>query len=262
MASQLYRQVVAGYVRHTDSYGWVVTLILVDYVAVSTLIGSGWGRVSTILLVGATLLFALRTSRARRIWRLLATLYMAASMLLALGSLAVPGAHDYSPQTLVAAGVLLLVTPVAILRHIITHPVVSTETVLGAVCVYLLIGFSFAFVYVAIGYLSATPFFGGQTSATVNDFLFFSYSTLTTVGYGNLVPVSSVGQTFAMLEALLGQVYLVIVVARLVSLWGQANPRAATRRAMGTSTDIEQHDADQHAPEASTDVHDSQTERH
>ncbi len=104
------------------------------------------------------------------------------------------------------------------------HERVTTETVLGAVCVYLLLGFSFALLFMAIGYVSSLPFFTGQLHATASQYLFFSYSTLTTVGYGNLVPAGSVGQTFAMLEALVGQIYLVIVVARLVSLWGPSRP--------------------------------------
>ena len=106
---------------------------------------------------------------------------------------------------------------------------ISTETVLGAICVYLLIGFSFSFIYSGVAYVSSTPFFAGLSEASSNDYLFFSYSTLTTVGYGNLVPAGSVGQTFAMLEALFGQIYLVIVVARLVSLWGQERPGAPLR---------------------------------
>jgi hypothetical protein len=112
---------------------------------------------------------------------------------------------------------------------------VTTETVLGAVCVYLLLGFSFAFIFSGLAAVSSTPFFIGKLQATTNDFLFFSFTTLTTVGYGNLVPAGTVGQTFAMLEALSGQIYLVIVVARLVSLWGQARPTsdAGTERRRG-----------------------------
>ena len=59
---------------------------------------------------------------------------------------------------------------------------------------------------------------------------YYSFVTLTTVGYGNLVPASNLGQTLAMLEAMLGQVYLVIVVSRLVSLWGRAVPRNTRTR--------------------------------
>jgi hypothetical protein len=210
--------------RPLDSYGTVLVLTILDYLAVSTLANSTRGKVIIVVLHGVTLLFALRTSGVRRIWITLAFVYLLVSTLLALASVALPGAIDASQQTSLVGGLLLIVTPLVIARRISTHRVVSTETVLGAVCVYLLLGFSFTFIYSAIGSFDSAPFFIGHLHATPNDYLFFSYTTLTTVGYGNLVPEGAVGQTFAMLEALTGQIYLVIVVARLVSLWGQARP--------------------------------------
>lgn len=235
-SSQPHRGMVGKRIRATDSYGLVLLLIVVDYVAVSALKVSGWAQVAIVVLLGSTLVFALHTSRARRIWKLLAVGYLLASTLVALAGAITPGAVGVSQRISILGGLLLLVTPVAILRQISQHQVVTSETVLGAICVYLLIGFSFAFVYTAIDFVSATPFFGGQTQATANDYLFFSYTTLTTVGYGNLVPVDSFGQTFAMLEALLGQIYLVIVVARLVSLWGQERPRATLKSSASAET--------------------------
>jgi hypothetical protein len=125
----------------------------------------------------------------------------------------------------------LIGTPFVILRRISTDKAVTTETVLGGVSVYLLLGFSFAFIYSGIALvIHPTPFFTGVPNTTLNSTLFFSYSTLTTVGYGNLVPAGSLGQSFAMLEALFGQIYLVLIVARLVSLWGQERPPRSPRQ--------------------------------
>ncbi|MGH2514444.1 MAG: ion channel [Ktedonobacterales bacterium] len=221
----------------------VILLLILDYIAVSALSGSAWGRVSIVVLLGTTLLFALRTSRARRIWQILASIYLLASTLLTVASALVPGIHDYSQQTSIAGGLLLIVTPFAMLRRISTHRVVTTETVLGTVCVYLLFGFSFTFIYSAIGLVSGAPFFVGQTHVTANQYLFFSYTTLTTVGYGNLIPAGTLGQTFAMLEALFGQIYLVIIVARLVSLWGQERPTIASQGVRDLGSGIAQHDS-------------------
>jgi len=228
-ASPIHRHIVSRRIRPADSYGLVLLLIVLDYIAVSTSAHNPWGRVAIVVLLGTTVLFALRTAEAGAIWQLVALVYLVVSTLATVTGILVPSARDVSQQTSLAGGLLLLVTPIAISRRISTARVVTTETVLGAVCVYLLIGFWFAFVYLTIGSLSTIPFFTGRSSATNNDYLFFSYTTLTTVGYGDLVPARSVGQTFAMLEALAGQIYLVIVVARLVSLWGQAGPRAAAR---------------------------------
>jgi hypothetical protein len=211
----------------SESYGLVLVLIIVDYVVVSTLVGTTWGRVLSVFILGATLWITVRTSRARRIWQALALTYLVVSTLSAIvGALVpVPGADAALQAISILAGLLLLGTPFVILRRIISDKVVTTETVLGGVSVYLLLGFSFAFIYSGIALVSRpTPFFTGAPNTTLNDTLFFSYTTLTTVGYGNLVPAGSLGQSFAMLEALFGQIYLVLIVARLVSLWGQERP--------------------------------------
>ncbi len=246
--------------RPLDSYGTVLVLTILDYLAVSTLTNRTWGNVVIVVLLGVTLLFALRTSAVRRIWILLAFIYLMASTLLALVNVALPGATEVSEQTSIAGGLLLIVTPLTIARRISTHRVVTTETVLGALCVYLLLGFSFAFVYSAIGSLGPVPFFTGQSHATPNDYLFFSYTTLTTVGYGNLVPAGSVGQTFAMLEALTGQIYLIIVVARLVALWGQVRSSADSRHGGDAGTGDVLHDDEGRTAE-DMDRHDSADQR-
>jgi hypothetical protein len=209
----------------SESYGLVLGLIIVDYVVVATLIDSTWGRVFAVFILGTTLWITMRTSRAPRIWQALALTYIVVSTASAIAGALVPGADAALQAISILAGLLLIATPFIILARIGTDKVVSTETVLGAVSVYLLLGFSFAFIYSGIALvIHPTPFFTGAPKTTLNDTLFFSYTTLTTVGYGNLVPADSLGQSFAMLEALFGQIYLVLIVARLVSLWGLERP--------------------------------------
>ena len=62
-------------------------------------------------------------------------------------------------------------------------------------------------------------FYGAHGDGTLADALFFSFVTLTTTGYGNLVPAGNPGQSFAVLEALIGQLFLVTMVAKLVNAW-------------------------------------------
>ena len=81
------------------------------------------------------------------------------------------------------------------------------------------------------GEVQEAPFFGDAGDGTIADVLFFSFITLTTTGYGNLVPAQNPGQSLAVLEALLGQLFLVTAVAKIVSAW---QPR---RREATTSTD-------------------------
>jgi hypothetical protein len=123
---------------------------------------------------------------------------------------------------------LLLATPVVIVRDIIKTRLVSVQTLLAAMCLYLLIGIIFALLYQFVGTMAQNGFFGSVSAGTITNYLFFSFMTLTTVGYGNLIPATPIGQSLSMLEAILGQIYLIVVVARLVSLWGQYLPGRAS----------------------------------
>ena len=103
---------------------------------------------------------------------------------------------------------------------------------LGAIAAYLMVGMAFAFCYRALGAWQTGPFFGSQGEGTFPQELFFSFTTLTTTGYGNLVPDANPGQTFAVLEMLTGQLFLVTAVAKVVSSWrpgrGRGRPPTET----------------------------------
>ena len=94
------------------------------------------------------------------------------------------------------------------------------EAVFGVLCLYILLGMSFAFIYGAIGRL-AGRFFAQGSSASVAHCLYFSFTTLTTVGYGDLTAASNLGHTLSVSEALLGQIYLVTVVSLIVGNLGR-----------------------------------------
>jgi hypothetical protein len=111
------------------------------------------------------------------------------------------------------------VAPVSIVRHIGYRRQVDQETMLGALAAYLLIGMAFAFAYRFVGSVQAGPFFGADGEGTASQVLFFSFITLTTTGYGNLIPADNPGQSLAVLEALLGQLFLVTAVGKIVTAW-------------------------------------------
>ena len=96
----------------------------------------------------------------------------------------------------------------------------------GAVAAYLCIGIAFALIYHAIGAIQASPFFGSQGDGSISDDLFSSFVTLTTTGYGNLVPSQNPGQSLAVMEAVVGQLFLVTAVAKVINLWRPARWRA------------------------------------
>jgi hypothetical protein len=112
---------------------------------------------------------------------------------------------------------LYLIAPFSIVRHLMIRREIDTETLLGAIAAYLLIGMFFAFAYKAAGEFGTVPFFGPAGPGSLSQDLFFSFVTITTVGYGNLVPAANPGQTFAMLEAVTGQLFLVVAVGKIIS---------------------------------------------
>src|SRR2546423_1766087 len=95
-----------------------------------------------------------------------------------------------------------------------------------------LLGMFFAFVYGAIDHLGGHPFFAQGDPATASRCLYFSFTTIATVGYGDLTARTNLGHTLAVSEALVGQIYLVTIVSLIVANLGRRrDPSAATRRA-------------------------------
>ena len=202
-----------------DSYGLVLLLILVTY-GLSAGQAASWTASLVLAVQIATVWVALRASRARRSVRALADVALAVAAVAAFANLFF---RDQVHGAIVASWVsclLYLIAPVSIIRHLVVRRVVDGETVLGAIAAYLMAGMFFAFLYHALGSTQTyLPFFGSQGRGTLSQDLFFSFTTLTTTGYGNLVPAGNPGQTFAVLEMLTGQLFLVTAVAKVVSVW-------------------------------------------
>jgi voltage-gated potassium channel Kch len=94
---------------------------------------------------------------------------------------------------------------------------VTLQSIYGAISAYLVIGFMFAAVFAAIYHFSGDQFFLPGEAASTQTFQYFSYTTLTTLGYGDFTAGYSSGRAVAVLEALTGQVFLATLVARLVA---------------------------------------------
>ncbi|MBW8741904.1 MAG: two pore domain potassium channel family protein [Acidobacteria bacterium] len=108
-------------------------------------------------------------------------------------------------------------TVVAIATGVVDQDEVNAQSVTGAICIYLLFGLVFLFLYGAIAVLDSGTFFAQGTDGTRALRVYFSYVTLATLGYGDYTPAGELGHLLAVLEALIGQLYLVTVIALLVS---------------------------------------------
>jgi hypothetical protein len=180
---------------------------------------SGVQQVVVTALAATTLLLAFRAADVRpRLVALAGTLAVTALTVSVLRA-ADGGVGDGAARTMNAA--LLAMGPPAVvlgvLRDLRASGRVRIQTVMGVLCFYTLVGMLFGFIYGAIDHFSDGPFFAGGQSTTVAHCLYFSFTTLMTVGYGDFVARTDVGHTLAVFEALLGQIYLVTVVSLIVS---------------------------------------------
>jgi hypothetical protein len=208
-----------------DRFGLVLVSIVLAILVTAVAGDEPWGRVISVILLGFTLLLVLRTTEARRTARLLAVVVVTGAVLAAAAS-ALLDQEQTSDWAVPTVGALLaLGAPVAVARRLVTHRRVTLQTVLGALCLYLLAAMFFAFLYSAMAGLSSEPFFLGQPSGGTIDYIYFSFTTITTTGYGDISAASDIGRMVAVTEALIGQLYLVTVVAVLVSNLGR--PRRA-----------------------------------
>lgn len=201
-----------------DSYGAVLLSILVAY-AMAILVSGDQARSLVLLAQMVTVWLVFRVAHSRPgVRRATDVLLVLAAIVAILNVLKLTG--DTPGQFLFAAScILYLVAPPAIVRHLGVKREVDLETVLGAIAAYLLIGMFFAFAYRWLGDVQSAPFFGSAGDGGLPDDLFFSFTTMTTIGFGSLVPAGNPGQTFAVAEGLIGQLFLVVMVAKVVGAW-------------------------------------------
>ena len=213
--SRWWRRLARSFVS-ADSYGLVLLLVMVTYVvSVSVTEQRAAPIVLTVQL--ATVWLTLRTSRARRGVRLVANIVLCLAAVVAVVSVFAHKPGDQLGGIFTVCCLLYLIAPFSIVRHLVLRRQVDTETLLGAIAAYLLIGMFFVFAYKAAGEFGSVPFFGPAGPGSLSQDLFFSFVTMTTVGYGNLVPAANPGQTFAVLEAVTGQLFLVVAVGKIIN---------------------------------------------
>lgn len=217
-----------------ERWGLVLVLLLVGYLTGTLVHHPSVRFVLNTLVVAMVLLAVYRGDLVPRALRLVSSAGVAAVVGLTAVNELTSSPVLRGVEALAAAMVFATVL-FAILIHLLRIRLVTLSTVFGAIDAYVLIGFTFAWIYVALYEFKGTFFAQGGPS-TVGDFLYFSLITLTTVGFGDLTPGTQVARSLVAIEAVLGQVMLVTLVARLVSLMGQVReppktlPRPTIRR--------------------------------
>jgi Ion channel len=202
-----------------DSYGSVLLLILFTY-GFSVGVTASWAASLVITVQIGTVWAVLHVSRARRSVRRAASVLLLISALVAAVNLFVGKETTGEGAVAFMSAVLYLIAPFSITRSLLFRREVDLQTVLGAIDIYLLVGMLFAFIYRFLGVVQSSAFFG--TAVGDGKFpqdLFFSFTTLTTTGYGNYVPAGNPGQSFAVAEMLVGQLFLVTAVAKVINAY-------------------------------------------
>ena len=204
-------------------YGLLLGAV-VSCVAVEGAVAAGAiQQIVVTVLLAASLLLAFRIARVvpllMRLAVIVAVVGVSVSVLRAFTDVIGDG------EARIMNGVLVVFGPPAItlgvLRSLRASGAVQVEALMGVLSIYMLLGLLFAFVYGAVDRNGGDPFFASAAAATTANCVYFSFTTLTTAGYGDLTARTDLGHTLSIFEALIGQIYLVTVVSLIVTHIGR-----------------------------------------
>jgi hypothetical protein len=211
-------------------YGAVLLIVLVLVVFLIVAPAENWARALALALEVAALTVAFATSRVRPAVRRRRVLIGGVVTVVAAGCV-VAGLVPLSVVD--ASGALIAVAiPVELaggLVRLVRQHGVTLQAVAGALTIYLLVGLVFAWTIGFVARIDDTPYFAQGTSGTEGQRVYFSFTVLTTTGFGDLTAGTPVGRALAVLEMLVGQLYLVTVIGLVVGNFTGRRARAPER---------------------------------
>jgi hypothetical protein len=231
-------------------YGRLLLLLVVTYLLSAFTVARLVSAVQVVLFL-AVVLIALRNGRfRRRTVRFLAVGLLLGSVVSVILRLVDPNGAGGALASLWTALILLLAV-FLIVRQVLSQPQITAQSIYGVLSAYMIIGLIFSAVYVAMWKFSGSFFANGATSNT-KTFQYFSFTTLTTLGYGDFTAAGDGGRAVAVLEAMAGQMFLATLVARLVAGFRWSDRAAARRSSRPAATDPgDQAEVTGHGPDPS-----------
>lgn len=204
-----------------ERYGLALILILASMIFIMATPDGKWANVLSLNLQAFALFASTRAAQPRMALRVavgvIIGLVIFSAWVQAAFTTNVTG--DYVHVATLA--LVLIATPViawGLIRQMRQNEQITTHTMMGVLCIYLLMSLAFASAFAAIGSISGDPFFQqGAEWGTTNNYLYYSLTTITTVGMGDLTPALSLGRSLTAAEALIGQIYVITVVAVIVA---------------------------------------------
>jgi hypothetical protein len=197
-----------------DRFGLLLLLLTLAFLALG--FSTSWMRVLAGALELAAFVVAFAATGLRLNHILLSGLAAAGVVATVLAGVSGPPGVAQGLGSLAACTVLVAML-VGVLDRVLRHREVTIQTLFGAVCAYFLLGLLYSAIYSALDAFGSTPIFGAAEPSSV--YSYFSFVTLTTVGYGDFTAVTDLGRRVAAIEAVTGQVFLATTLARLVSLF-------------------------------------------
>ena len=204
-------------------YG-LLLLVLIGTYLLAAFSGTKLATEVQVILFAGVLLISLRTSLLPGRWPAVIGAITVIGSAVTFWTSVYGGRNGKAAEDLWKA-LLLLMAVIMVLRRVLAKPEVTVQSIYGALSAYLIVGLMFASGYAALEQLGDSDFFADQQQANTQTFQYFSFTTLTTLGYGDFTAAESGGRSIAVLEALTGQVFMATLVARLVSAYrGPAGP--------------------------------------
>ncbi|MGB0120923.1 MAG: potassium channel family protein [Solirubrobacterales bacterium] len=200
-------------------------LILASMIFVMAAPDGRWSDVIILILEGGALFASLRAAQSGYRLRLFCGVTIGIALVGAIGlsALGEDGAVVFAKWASLL--LVLLAAPVisvGLIRQVKEKQAITLHTMMGVLCIYLLMAISFASSYALINEMGAEPFFRhGDGGDTLSNYLYFSLTTITTAGLGDFAPATDLGRSLTAAEALIGQIYLVTVVAVIVGNLGR-----------------------------------------
>jgi hypothetical protein len=229
----------ASRLRASHSYGIVLALIVSSFLFAALAQDDSW--TASVLLLGyaSILAAAVWTSGLTGVDVRSRAVLVAVATGVAIAQLITGGEKLYG-LVAILTGVLIGAAILVIALGVMDQRRVNAQSVRGAICVYLLLGLLFVFVYGAVAAIGDGSFFANGSDGDRGLRVYFSFVTLATLGYGDYTPGGDLGRALAIIEALVGQLYLVTVVALLVSRIGveTARTRGASSREDDVPTEV------------------------
>jgi Ion channel len=198
-------------------YG-LLLLLLVGTFLLAAFSGAKLATEVQVLLFAFVLLVALRNSPMPMPWPWVIGAFTVIGTAVTFGT-SLSGSREGMAAEDLWKALLLLMAVIMVVRRVLAKRTVTIQSIYGALSAYMIIGLMFASIFAAVDHLTTTDFFASNEPANTQTFQYFSFTTLTTLGYGDFTAGASGGRSIAVLEALTGQVFLATLVARLVAAY-------------------------------------------